>query len=684
MLLKKIKLENIRSYVNEEIEFPEGSMLLAGNIGCGKSTILQAIDFALFGITQELSGGSLLRNGEHRGAVELQFAVDNKNISIRRTLRRGTSVVQDSGHISIESAKRDATATELKQYILTLLNYPQELLTKSKSLIYRYTVYTPQEEMKSILLGDKDHRLDTLRKVFGMDRYKRVKENAELVISYIKAKNRENAIIIADLEQKKTEQEKMKFERKQKKTALDILLPKLNEYHLLLEEKKKNLQLLEKESKDYEEKKKNLDIADISLKHKHDQAKKNLLHIQELESSIKGSEEELQKEIQPAINREEIARVEQKMLIEEGAVREFLNRVQAAKTNKHYAEKIIADMVKLDVCPVCKQKVSQEHLNTVTKEAREKIIKYDAETQQLLAQIQIQEQTIKATKATLESMRKAEHAKIIYDLKKKSLEEKKKEKEAMRSHNQEIQKDIDQLQSLKEQLQEQTKIAIAPEAYNKVREEMEALQEHKQKIEIEKATKEHDLELMDKQIETLSRDIAKKEEVRNNISYLKELHYWLENMFINLMTTLEKKIMLKVHADFSSFFRKWFEILVDTEAIKVSLDDEFSPIIEQNGHEISYNYLSGGEKTAAALAYRLALNQVINSIMSVIRTKDLLILDEPTDGFSAEQIDRLRTVLEELNMRQVIIVSHESKMESFVEHVIKIEKKEHVSSVVLQ
>ena len=48
MLIKKIKLENIRSYLNEEIEFPEGSLVLSGNIGSGKSTILLAVDFVFY------------------------------------------------------------------------------------------------------------------------------------------------------------------------------------------------------------------------------------------------------------------------------------------------------------------------------------------------------------------------------------------------------------------------------------------------------------------------------------------------------------------------------------------------------------------------------------------------------------------------------------------------------------
>ena len=68
--------------------------------------------------------------------------------------------------------------------------------------------------------------------------------------------------------------------------------------------------------------------------------------------------------------------------------------------------------------------------------------------------------------------------------------------------------------------------------------------------------------------------------------------------------------------------------------------------------------------------------------MSHIKTRDLLILDEPTDGFSSEQLERMRLVLDELDIGQIIMVSHESEIESFVDHVIRIEKKDNVSRVV--
>ena len=140
--------------------------------------------------------------------------------------------------------------------------------------------------------------------------------------------------------------------------------------------------------------------------------------------------------------------------------------------------------------------------------------------------------------------------------------------------------------------------------------------------------------------------------------------------------------MLKVYNDFNSLFQKWFYTLVNTEDIKIRLNQDLSPLIEQNNHDIDYNYLSGGEKTAAALAYRLSLNQVINNLITSIKTNDLIILDEPTDGFSDEQLDRIRIVLKELNLKQIIIVSHEPKIETFVDNVISFKKENHITSIV--
>tara|TARA_B100002003_G_C13679467_1_gene343356 strand:- start:96 stop:545 length:450 start_codon:yes stop_codon:yes gene_type:complete len=148
------------------------------------------------------------------------------------------------------------------------------------------------------------------------------------------------------------------------------------------------------------------------------------------------------------------------------------------------------------------------------------------------------------------------------------------------------------------------------------------------------------------------------------------------------MSVIERQVMFQVYSQFNEVFQNWFNILIEDESINVKLDDTFSPIIDQNGYESDIENLSGGEKTSCALAYRLALNKVVNNLIGTIKTKDLLILDEPTDGFSTEQLDKVRDVLEQLSLKQIIIVSHESKVESFVDNVVRIHKEEQISHVI--
>jgi exonuclease SbcC len=60
---------------------------------------------------------------------------------------------------------------------------------------------------------------------------------------------------------------------------------------------------------------------------------------------------------------------------------------------------------------------------------------------------------------------------------------------------------------------------------------------------------------------------------------------------------------------------------------------------------------------------------------------NLLILDEPTDGFSKEQLFKIREILNEIKCPQVIIVSHEKELESFADQVFRVEKKGGVSEI---
>ena len=106
MLLKSIKLNNIRSYLDQKIDFSLGSLLLSGDIGSGKSTILLAIEFALFGSKpSELPAASLLRHGKKEGSVVLNFEIDGKNIIVKRILKRGKNGIKQEIEIGRASCR---------------------------------------------------------------------------------------------------------------------------------------------------------------------------------------------------------------------------------------------------------------------------------------------------------------------------------------------------------------------------------------------------------------------------------------------------------------------------------------------------------------------------------------------------------------------------------------------------
>jgi exonuclease SbcC len=114
-------------------------------------------------------------------------------------------------------------------------------------------------------------------------------------------------------------------------------------------------------------------------------------------------------------------------------------------------------------------------------------------------------------------------------------------------------------------------------------------------------------------------------------------------------------------------------MLIEEGDITVGVDDRFSPIVEEAGYELDVDSRSGGERTATALACRLALNHRVKKANEAMDT-NLMILDEPAEGFSEEQVYRMRNVIQELESKQVIIVSHERDLKTLADRVYRVEK----------
>jgi DNA repair protein SbcC/Rad50 len=686
MRIRKIRLENIRSYTSKEIDFPDGSVLLSGNIGSGKTTLLLAIDFVLFGLRKgNLSGGGLLRKGQETGSVELSFELLNKEITIKRNLKRTSKgFSQEAGYIIVDGLKEDLSPVELKQRILELFNYPRESLTKAKELVYNYTVYTPQEEMKSIVTSNSEDRLNILRRVFGIDKYKRILENSKILISKLKDRKKEFELLSSDLDSFKEEKLSKEVRLAEINSSMGSFKSELNEYKVKIEEKRNTLGIFERESNKRLELNKDLEMLNNKLESFVNQKSRDKRNIGKLNGEINILSNELREH-----KTEDLELINKKILnIEEDVRRiELENRENHRKIGElefsvKASDKMKGDILQLDVCPICKQEVTQDHKHTIKlnenvklKEVRELLENYilkDKENGILLSGL----------KTSLGELNQIKNKSELFKVKRENLDSKTKLLDELLAEQNRAKEKIGEINSQKiglnsalEQLPDLT------EKYGILKKELDILLDSERKINSQFFASEREAKLVGERILELKGDIAKKEGLKESVVKYSQTISFLEKDFNSIVSLIEKQIMKRVHSDFDKLFKDWFKILVENEDLEISLGYDFGMMIKQNGYDIDYDHLSGGERTAAALAYRLALNQVINTIMSEINTRDILILDEPTDGFSTEQVDKLRIILEEINIKQIIIVSHDPKIESFVDSVLRFEKKEGESFV---
>lgn len=209
--------------------------------------------------------------------------------------------------------------------------------------------------------------------------------------------------------------------------------------------------------------------------------------------------------------------------------------------------------------------------------------------------------------------------------------------------------------------------------YAKAKREVDLLSDQRSELKQSAAVLSKGIESENKEIQRLENEIKKLKESEAKASLYKGISSWLEEHFLPAITDIERYVFASINEDFNNLLQRFFSILVEEGDFTTTVDDSFSPVVEQGGYELDIKSLSGGERTAVALAYRLALNYMVKRANEAMHA-NLLILDEPTEGFSKDQIYKLRNVLEELNCDQVIIVSHERDLEAMVDRVYRVEK----------
>lgn len=122
--------------------------------------------------------------------------------------------------------------------------------------------------------------------------------------------------------------------------------------------------------------------------------------------------------------------------------------------------------------------------------------------------------------------------------------------------------------------------------------------------------------------------------------------------------------------------RQFFEKF-DFNYSNLLLDDEYNIILLGPEGEAKLDMISGGEKIAVALALRLGITEAISKT-----NVESILLDEPTIHLDTQRIDELASLLHELStIPQMIIVTHDSELEAAADNIMKVVKKNGVSTI---
>jgi exonuclease SbcC len=691
MKIEILQLENIRSHVKSTVPFVKGFNCLVGGLGCGKSSILYAIDFALFGEPVGRSFEYLLREGASNGKVLVQFTQNGKNYKISRGLkRRGKGISQDFDELKlfedenvIASVKSDAVTEQLR----VITGWDREL--------FREIVWVRQERLKELLDVAPRERQKRLDELFGLSDYEEAWSN---IAGYQKEYEGEKKAYEKDpdvvgMEKLAAEHDCITEEFSLLEIDLQETIKKLDTAKKTLEEADLKLQKLEETKVLIEEKKRreaqmqaNLaNVEDTSAKLAEKiEAKKGVIgnmkqHIDATEAQLASHRDKL-REIGISSD-QPIEVIRQYLATYDDQIASLKAEQGATLRNIQTNQKRITSLSTENICPLCLQPLNDEYKNGLMQRIQEE----NGEKQKTIGQLQLKLDELQRTKNGANTafsnmqilMPKIEDQKLRLNEEENALAELEKESDEQQKREVEIRK---QLESAHLEISEFDISAL------------EAAKTQREQAFRQYYTLESDLRTKESRKKDLTNRL---EEVKDRIDVAQKKLERMEKIvkvvgIINGIREAYRSIQPKLRSEFVKVLRNFVQQVLDDltggegSFLNVLVDETYTPyVMSESGREREVSNLSGGERTLLAFAYRLGLGQLIMQSRTG-HGLSILLLDEPTESLGSEDgsIDRLAEAISRFKaIEQIIAVTHSEAFAEKAEHVIRLEKEAGESKV---
>ena len=690
-MITSIELGDFLAHSNTKLEFENGVTVFVGDNGAGKSSIIDAITFSLFGQHTRKSNKSLIRRGANQGFAKIGFSINGKQYEAVRKIDNKGSLAATFSEI-LKDERVEIAAGERKQFGESMTHEVEKTIGLDFEKL-KIASIVQQGELNTIINAKPKEFKELLNAIIGIDKLDVASESMKLVNKEFREKIRIGIgyddthidILARDLEQNKKEiqeaiPEKNKLELEQKELQNKVVeLRKKVETESPKIDKINQLELRKKELLSYAKEA----IHEIQIEINENERKihdcEGCFEYVKLKTGLESKIEKVEQAIEDTLKK----------------IQEYTNQTASLKEKQLLASKL---QLKDNKCPVCDSNV--EKLNPF-----------------------FQEEHIKQEIITIqEKINSAEKEKTVYNLKKKEFSEKlQKARDAeatLRAHsvnNKEelvkIQKDVEiKKQNIQKipssnvnlleisQIDSHSKMIF--ESISKLEIETSGFNEQ-EFLNLKKTVNEKQMSLsqIDQRIGAITEKISKGEvQIKTIQSVISELKIVKE--FITNLDEIQTNVFSR-DGPVATSLRSWalnaisaksseYLTLLNTKIQRISLSEktrDISITCYSKNEVLELESLSGGEKVSVALALRLGMASLLGA-----SNLNLMILDEPTTHLDAERKKSLVGVLSQLSnisnaesRMQFLIITHDAEIfeDSTVEQIYKFESSPEGSKVTM-
>ena len=681
MIFNRLEMQNFKSHKNTTINLGQGTTLILGENGAGKSTILEAISYALYktytGKAEEIIRQTT-QTPNPKMMIRLTFTHNGNTYTVERTRQYNKSQSKIYNESMITIAEGESTVNKTIQEILAMDNST-----------FLNAIYIKQGEISDLITKTPSERKKIIGKLIKIDDLEKAYNNSKTIIQHYQ--NRKDSLekIIKDKEElqkksEKTETEKHRLERqittledkiRKQKKRIDEATIESNKHEQAKNEILKIEMRIKHETQDLNQLKREKDTAEKKLQKTQEEMRNFLDEIySKLEKDHNITERNISKlnKILDDETNSMLFQIDER----QGTINDCEARFALAIQEIESIQKSIKELEKDGgSCPLCNAELTQEQKN--------KLIRKNNETIQIkqIEKAELNKRIIKLKDDVRELQKQRNRLETIYEsiLLKDNysrlniLQNTIIENETIIKHKEDdIKTKKQRISSLKMELEgigyeeDKGRTILLKKMNDEMLEDVEEL-----------AKSRTTLEWTNKQMHELEEEIK---ENNKNIDESKSLGEYI-GLLEDFRTSYGKDgIQKELRMHFIPLIRKHMKDFFDKFHFNyddVGLDEDYNIILSNGDMHVGLNMVSGGEQVAVALALRLGIAQALSNTRI-----ESIMLDEPTIHLDSYRRQELVNVMNGMSsIPQMIIVTHDDELMNISDKNILVKKVDGVSSV---